>query len=114
MGDYEPAFSDIFGGNAFLPVLFLVASLLSGSAVLPQAHKTDIYLTAIGALLTAVYIYGLIFRPRRQIARMGIDSFAVLVLYAIGIVGLVFVNRSQRSEGWARRGQPPTALRSRR
>ena len=94
MGDYQLAFSDIFGGNAFLPVLFLVASLLSGSAVLPQAHKTDIYLTALGALLTAVYIYGLIFRPRRQIARMGIDSFAVLVLYAIGVVGLVFVNRS--------------------
>jgi cation:H+ antiporter len=93
MRDYQLAFSDIFGGNAFLPVLFLLASLLSGSSVLPQAHETDIYLTALGALLTAVYIYGLIFRPRRQIAHMGLDSLAVLVLYAIGIVGLVFVNR---------------------
>ena len=94
MGDYQLAFSDIFGGNAFLPVLFLVASVLSGSAVLPQAHKTDIYLTALGALLTAVYIYGLVFRPRRQVGRMGIDSLAVLVLYAIGVVGLVVVSRS--------------------
>jgi cation:H+ antiporter len=92
MGDYQLAFSDIFGGNAFLPVLFLLASLLSGSAVLPQAQKTDIYLTALGALLTAVYIYGLIFRPRRQILRMGLDSFAVVAIYLIGILGLFFIS----------------------
>lgn len=94
MGDYQLAFSDIFGGNAFLPVLFLVASLLSGEAVLPQAQNTDIYLTALGGLLTAVYIYGLIFRPRRLVGRMGLDSLVVLILYAVGIVGLVFVSRS--------------------
>jgi cation:H+ antiporter len=93
MRDYQLAFSDIFGGNAFLPVLFLVASLLSGGAVLPHAHKTDIYLTALGALLTAIYIYGLIFRPRRQVLRVGLDSLAVVAVYAIGVVGLVFVNR---------------------
>ena len=94
LGDYQLAVSDIFGGNAFLPVLFLVASLLSGSAVLPQAQATDIYLTGLGVLLTVVYVFGLIFRPRRQIARMGLDSFAVLVIYAIGIAGLVAIARS--------------------
>ena len=48
LGDYKLAVSDIFGGNAFLPVLFLLASLLSGQAALPQAQSTDIYLTEIG------------------------------------------------------------------
>jgi cation:H+ antiporter len=91
LGDYQLAVSDIFGGNAFLPILFLIASLLSGVAVLPQAHDTDIYLTGLGILLTVVYIYGLIFRPRRRILRMGIDSLAVLILYLIGIAGLVAV-----------------------
>ncbi len=87
-GDYQLAMSDIFGGNAFLPVLFLMATLLSGKAVLPQAQNTDIYLTALGILLTLVYAAGLLFRPQRRIAGMGIDSLVVLVLYAIGVAGL--------------------------
>ena len=73
--DYDLAISDIFGGNAFLPVLFLIAALLSGKAVLPIAQKSDMYLTGLGMLLTTIYIYGLIFRPKRQILRMGIDRF---------------------------------------
>ena len=87
-GDDNLAMSDIFGGNAFLPVLFLVASLISGTAILPRADASDIYLTAIAALLTLVYVVGLIFRPRRRILGMGVDSLIVLVLYLIGIAGL--------------------------
>jgi len=92
--DYQLAVSDIFGGNAFLPVLFLLATLLSGKAVLPQAHATDIYLTALGMLLTLVYATGLLFRPQRRIARMGADSLAVLVLYLLGVAGLFAVATS--------------------
>ncbi|GAA5228793.1 sodium:calcium antiporter [Paeniglutamicibacter antarcticus] len=87
-GDYKLAVSDIFGGNAFLPVLFLLAALISGKPVLPQAQATDIYLTALAILLTVVYIVGLLFRPQRRIAQMGVDSLIVLVLYAVGIAGL--------------------------
>jgi cation:H+ antiporter len=90
-GDFQLAVSDIFGGNAFLPVLFLPASLISGTAVLPQAQSTDIYLTALAVLLTLVYMAGLVFRPGRRIARMGVDSLVVLVLYAVGVVGLVAI-----------------------
>lgn len=93
LGDYKMAFSDIFGGNAFLPVLFFLATLLSGEAVLPKAQATDIYLTAVGMLLTCIYICGLIFRPRRQIARMGIDSLLVLLVYAISVAGLFTIGR---------------------
>ena len=42
----------------------------------------------IAALLTLVYIVGLIFRPTRRIAGMGIDSLIVLALYTVGIGGL--------------------------
>jgi len=91
--DYQMAFSDIFGGNAFLPVLFLVAVLLSGTNVLQLAHRADVYLAGVGILLTLVYIAGLIFRPRKQILRMGIDSLCVLLIYITGAVGLVFVSK---------------------
>lgn len=93
-GDDQLAISDIFGGNAFLPVLFLLATLLSGKAVLPQAQATDIYLTALGMLLTLVYATGLVFRPRRRIAGMGVDSLVVLVLYLLGLAGLFAVATS--------------------
>jgi cation:H+ antiporter len=92
-GDYKLAFSDIFGGNAFLPVLFLPASILSRRSVLPHAQDTDIYLTSLGILLTMVYLWGLIFRPRKQYLRLGLDSLIVLVLYVLGIVGLIAVAR---------------------
>jgi cation:H+ antiporter len=92
MGDYQLAISDIFGGNAFLPVLFLLATVLSGQSVLPRAHATDIYLTALGGLLTVAYMVGLVFRPQRQWLRMGPDSVAVLVLYILGIAGLALIH----------------------
>ena len=88
MKDYQLAVSDIFGGNAFLPVLFLLAVLVSGKSVLPDAQASDIYLAALGILLTCVYVIGLIFRPRRQVLRMGIDSVVVIGLYLIGMLGL--------------------------
>jgi cation:H+ antiporter len=90
-GDYQLAVSDIFGGNAFLPVLFLLATLLSGKAVLPDAKSTDIYLTGLGIVLTCVYVSGLVLRSKRQWWRMGIDSWVVVAIYALGIAGLFFV-----------------------
>jgi cation:H+ antiporter len=90
-GDDQLAVSDIFGGNAFLPVLFLLASLVSGVAILPQAQATDIYLTGVGMLLTVVYLAGLLFRPRRRVLGMGIDSLVVLVLYGLSLAGLFVI-----------------------
>lgn len=92
MGDYRLAISDIFGGNAFLPVLFLLASILSGEAILPQAQSTDIYLAALGIVLTVIYMCRLILRPQRRYVRLGLDSWLVLILYCMGMSGLLFVH----------------------
>jgi cation:H+ antiporter len=87
-GDFQLAISDIFGGNAFLPVLFVLAELLSGKSVLPRAQATDIYLTALAIVLTLVYAAGLLFRPGRRRFGMGVDSRVVLALYVLGLGGL--------------------------
>jgi cation:H+ antiporter len=97
MKDYQLAVSDIFGGNAFLPVLFLLAVVVSGKAVLTDAQASDIYLAGLGVLLTCVYAAGLIFRTKRQVWRMGIDSFAVLTLYALGVGGLFAISSGHGS-----------------
>ena len=93
LGDYQLAISDIFGGNAFLPVLFFVAGLLSNQAVFPELRDTDMYLIGLGVLLTCVYIFGLIFRPRRTVLGMGFDSLVVFALYVLGTAGLVLVGQ---------------------
>ncbi|HEY8322794.1 MAG TPA: hypothetical protein VIG46_13470 [Candidatus Baltobacteraceae bacterium] len=89
MGDYELAIGDIIGGNTFLPVLFVLAALISGQAVLPNAHKTDVYLAGLGIVLTMIYAYGAVFRSKRRLLGMGLDSAAVVILYIVGVVGLL-------------------------
>jgi cation:H+ antiporter len=92
-GRYELAMSDIIAGNAFLPVLFLFGTLLSNQPLLPDAQAPDLYLTALGALLTAVYCIGVILRSKKMVLGAGIDSILVLVLYVAGIAGLFFIAR---------------------
>jgi cation:H+ antiporter len=92
-GRYELAMSDIIAGNAFLPVLFLFGTLLSNQPLLPDAQGPDLYLTALGALLTAVYCIGVILRSKRMVLGAGIDSLLVLVIYVVGIAGLFFIAR---------------------
>jgi cation:H+ antiporter len=91
LGDDQLAVSDIFGGNAFLVTLFLLAGLITGRAVLPQTTAIDIYLTSLGILLTVVYAWGLIVRPVGRIGPLGIDSAIALALYVIGMVGFLAV-----------------------
>ena len=90
--DYQMAVSDIFGGNAFLPVLFLMAALIGGKSILPNLKISDIYLTSVGILLTTIYMIGMLFHSKKQFFRMGIDSIIVLILYILSIGGLVYIN----------------------
>ncbi len=46
---------------------------------------------ALGALLTIIYMAGLVFRPKTDHARLGVDSIAVLVVYLIAIAGLAIL-----------------------
>lgn len=90
-GDTQLAMSDIFGGNAVLPALFIFADLFAGKPALPSAERTDIWIAGLGVVLTGIYIVGVILRPSRTFWRLGPDSIAAIVVYALGIAGLVLV-----------------------
>jgi cation:H+ antiporter len=92
LGDHQLAVGDIFGGNAFQLCLFVVADLVAMKPALPSAGAANSWLAALSLTLTAVYIGGVIVRPKRP-GRLGPDSILALVFYAIGIVGLLRIAR---------------------
>lgn len=93
LGDFQLAMGDVFGGNAFQLCLFLVADLVAGRPVLPHQGPANSWIAGVGLVLTAIYAAGVIGRPRRLLLRLGPDSIAVLLVYAVGLAGLVVVSR---------------------
>jgi cation:H+ antiporter len=88
MGRYNLAMGDIFGGNAFQVCLFLLADLLAGQPVLPDAGIANEWLAVLGILVTGIYAFGVVVRPSRRRLRLGADSIVVLATYAVGMIGL--------------------------
>jgi len=89
LGDNALALGDIFGGNAFQVCLFLLADLIAGSPVLPTAGILNSWLASLGVALTAIYAMGVVVRPRRCRARLGPDSILAIVVFGLGIAGLL-------------------------
>ena len=89
LGDNALALGDIFGGNAFQVYLFLVTDLIAGSRVLPTAGRLNGWLASLAVALTAVYAIGVVGRPYRRLARLGPDSLVAIVVFALGVAGML-------------------------
>lgn len=92
LGDNELAVADIFGGNSFQVVLFLMADLIAGKPVLPRAGHQNSWLADLGIALTVVYCWGVIMRREKTTFRLGIDSLLAVGVFGLGIAGLVVVH----------------------
>src|SRR5262245_584276 len=92
IGDHELAVADIFGGNAFQVALFLVADIIAGEPVLPFAGDLNAWLAGLSIVLTTVYAWGVIVRRESCTLRLGRDSIIVVLLFGLGIAGLVAVS----------------------
>jgi cation:H+ antiporter len=90
---YQPIISDIFGGNAFLPVLFLAATMITNKPILPKAKNLDIYLTVVAIIMTAIYLIGMVLEMPGRKKGLGVDSWIVLGIYILSIIGMVFAVR---------------------
>jgi len=91
LGKVGLAMGDIFGGNSVQITLFLLADILAGKPVLTSVSNNSMWLGAMGLVVTAIFAMGLLFRPRHKILGLGPDSIFVLVAYALGIWGLLYI-----------------------
>jgi cation:H+ antiporter len=92
LGDNELAVADIFGGNSFQVVLFLLADLIAAKPVLPTAGHQNSWLAILGIALTVIYSWGVVMRREGVVLRLGRDSVLAIVIFGLGIAGLVAVH----------------------
>jgi cation:H+ antiporter len=88
MKEYQLAMSDIFGGNAFLPLLLLPAGIIAGVPLLSDLPSSELFLVVTGLLLTICYLIGMTLRAKKRYWGLGADSWFVVVAYAVSLVVL--------------------------
>lgn len=90
MGKTELAIGDVLGGNMFDVTLILLVDIVYARGLALQAvDRSSLAMALMAVLLTAIVLFGLIERRDRTILRMGLDSAAVLLVYALGIGAIV-------------------------
>ncbi|WP_372895590.1 sodium:calcium antiporter [Stieleria sp.] len=86
-GAYSMAAANILGTNSIEIALFLPADLTYRDGVIFDAMAPSSgFLAALGIIVTSLYLWGILERRDRTILGMGTDSFAVLLVYGIGLV----------------------------
>ena len=89
LGRYEMAIGDVFGTNLFnVTIIVLVDAIHGGPPVLQVAGAFGAFAALLAALLTLLFIAGVIERRDRTLWRMGADSLAALAVYAAGLAVL--------------------------
>ncbi len=89
IGALTLAVSNIVGGNTF-DVLFVAAADLAfrSGSVYHAAGQQALLVLALTVVMTAMLTGGLLYRDERYI---GFEGVAILVTYAVGIVGVVMI-----------------------
>jgi cation:H+ antiporter len=91
-GHYSMAISNIFGSNAFcIGLLFLAELLYRGGTILGQVGQSLVFVTAIGGIMTGIYLFGMLERQDRTVLGVGWDSAAAVVVYLGGMTVLYFI-----------------------
>lgn len=91
--NYSMAISNIFGSNAIMVALILLADLFYRQGpLLAAVDAASTFTVAMGIVVTGTYVAGLVERRDRTIMRMGLDSFAVAIFYAGTLVVLYWIS----------------------
>ena len=91
-GRYSMAISNVFGSNAFdVSLLFLADLLYRGGSVMAHAETSLVFVAAVGAIMTCIYLWGLMERENRTVLGIGWDSAAALGFYLASMTVLYFM-----------------------
>jgi len=87
---YTVAVSNVFGSNAFDVMLIFVAdALYREGAILEHAEMSLVFVAAIGAFMTCIYLWGMLERENRSVFGIGWDSAATLLVY-VGAMAVLY------------------------
>lgn len=87
-GNEDMAASNIFGSNAFDAMLLALVTLMAADALSEGVPASAVFTAALGIALTGIYLWGLLERSDRAVARLGVDSISVAVVYLAGMGAL--------------------------
>lgn len=91
-GHYSMAISNIFGSNSLcVALLFLAELLYRGGTILEQVQESLVFVTAIGAIMTGIYLFGMLERQDRTVLGVGWDSAAAVLVYIGGMAVLFHI-----------------------
>lgn len=86
LGRYEMAIADLFGSALFtLALVFLVDAVHAGPAVLAAVGPATTFMAVLAMVMTALFIAGAVERRGLRVGRMGVDTLALLGVYAAGV-----------------------------
>ena len=85
-GAFTLAISNVFGSNLIMLGLVLPADVLySPGPILRSTTDSVLLALAMGVLVTAIYLVGLIVRRKPRLGSLGADSVLVLFAYFLGL-----------------------------
>lgn len=91
-GNHEMAVSNILGTNCLEVALFFVADLVyRDGPILATPDPSGMLAGLMGLIVTCLLLLGLLERRARTVARMGLDSLAILVTYGVGLTALYYL-----------------------
>jgi cation:H+ antiporter len=72
--------------------LLLADLIYRGGTILKDAEGPIVFVAAVGAIMTSIYLWGMLERRDRTVLSVGWDSAAALLVYIGGMTVLFFLS----------------------
>jgi len=89
-GSLTMAVSNIVGGNSFEVIVVALADFFYSGSILHAATTSDSYIITLTILLMSILLLGLLVREKKGIAKIGWESFAIVIFFILGYL-LLFI-----------------------